>query len=170
MPDALEIIEKVLSQHYKITENVKTTGERMNDVDAIFNVQVAAYKTAQSAFSVPELLKKRDELLKTVEILGEGLRNHFTYEEKVFPLLFGEILLKAVLHDHSEIQGSIEKARTILANLQKMSHEELLTKRLELIESVNALRSTVDSHAHYEENVLNAMRAVFEVKRESTGA
>jgi hypothetical protein len=166
VPDALEIIEKVISQHYKITEAIKTTGERMNDVDAIFNVQVAAYKTAQSAFSEADLLRRKDELLKSLGVLGDGLNNHFAYEEKVFPLLFGNLLLKELLHDHSDIIGRIENARKTLANLEKLTKEEMQTRRLDLIQSVNDLRNLVVGHAHYEEKVLEATGNVFKVERD----
>ena len=97
MPDALEIIKSILQQHFTITENIKTTGDRMNDIDAVFGVQVAAYQTAQSAFSVSNILDKRDKLLNMINILGDGLNKHFEYEEKVLPLVFGELLLKDIL-------------------------------------------------------------------------
>ena len=164
MPDALEVIKSVLSQHFKITENIKTTGDKMNDIDAVFGVQVAAYQTAQSAFSVSNLLEKRDQLLKTIGILGDGLKNHFTYEEKVLPLVFGELLLKDILNDHKKIFGQIENVKTSLINLERLNHDELLSKRLELIQSVNELSNVVVNHAHYEETVLNLIKKVFEEK------
>jgi|WetSurMetagenome_2_1015567.scaffolds.fasta_scaffold325095_1 hypothetical protein len=164
MPDGLEVIKTVLSQHFKITENIKNTGDKMNDVDAVFGVQVAAYQTAQSAFSVSNLLEKRDQLLHTINILGDGLQKHFDYEEKVLPLVFGELLLKDILHDHKKIFGQIENVKTTLIDLEKLSHNELLSKRLELIQSVNELSSIVVNHAHYEETVLNMIKKVFEEK------
>jgi len=164
MPDALEIINKVLSQHSKITEFVKTTGDKMNDVDAVFSIRVAAYKTAQSAYSTSDLLEKRNQLLKTIEILRDGLEKHFTYEEKVMPLVFGELLLKDILHDHKKISGQIENVKTTLVDLEKLNHEELLSKRLVLIQSVNDLSDNVINHAQYEEKVLNMIKKVFEDK------
>jgi hypothetical protein len=164
VPEALEVIKSVLSQHFKITENIKTTGDKMNDIDAIFGVRVAAYQTAQSAFSISNLLEKRDQLLKTVNILGDGLKKHFEYEEKVLPLVFGELLMKEILHDHNKIFGQIEDVKTSFINLEKLSHDELLSKRLELIESVNKLSNIVLSHAQYEEKVLNIIKKVFEEK------
>lgn len=164
MPDALEVIKSVLSQHFTITENIKTTGDKMNDIDAVFGVQVAAYQTAQSAFSVSNLLEKRDQLLHTVNILGDGLKKHFDYEEKVLPLVFGELLLKDILNDHKKIFGHIENVKTSLIELERLNHDELLSKRLELIQSVNELSNVVVNHAHYEETVLNLIKKVFEEK------
>lgn len=165
MPDAIEVINSISSQHFKITENANAAGQKMNDIDAIFSVQVAAYKTAQSAFSVAGLLEKRDELLHAIDLMGDGLKKHFVYEEKALPLVFGELLMKEIQHDHSEILGRIESARTILTSLDKLSHEELLAKRLDLLESVNVLRSTVVNHAKYEEQVLDMTKKVFEVAK-----
>lgn len=164
MPDALEVIKSVLSQHFKITENVKTTGDKMNDVDAVFGIRVAAYQTAQSAFSVANLLEKRDQLIKTINILGDGLKKHFEYEEKVLPLVLGELLLNDILHDHKQIFGQIDNVKTSLTNLEKLSHEELLSQRLSLIQSVNDLSDKVIKHAQYEETVLNLVKKVFTEK------
>ena len=136
----------------------------MNDVDAVFGIRVAAYQTAQSAFSVTHLLEKRDQLVKMINILGDGLKKHFEYEEKVLPLVLGELLLKNILHDHKQIFGQIDSVKTSLTNLEKLSHEELLSQRLSLIQSVNDLSDKVIKHAQYEEAVLNLVKKVFTEK------
>jgi hypothetical protein len=164
VPDALEVINSVLSQHFRITENVKTTGDKMNDIDAVFGMRVAAYKTANSAFSVSDLVEKRDELLKTVEVLEEGLKKHFTYEEKVMPLVLGELLLKDILHDHKAIFKKIEDVKNGFTNLDKLDRTALLSKRLELVNGVNDLSDSVINHAQYEEKVLNSIKKAFEEK------
>jgi len=164
MPDALDVINSVLSQHFKITENIKTTGNKMNDVDAVFGVQVAAYQTANSAFSATNLLEKRDQLLHSISILDDGLKTHFKYEEKVLPLVFGELLLDDILHDHKKIFDKIEEVKTNLTKLDKLNKDELLSKRLELVQSVNDLSNIVVNHAHYEEALLNLEKKVFEGK------
>jgi uncharacterized protein YkvS len=164
MKNALEVIEKVISQHSQLTENVKTTGDKMNDIDAVFSTQRATYKTAQSASSVTNLLEKRDQLLQTVNILGDGLKKHFDYEEKILPMVFGEFLMKDILHDHHKILEKIEHAQTSLVKLEKLNYEELLTKRLEIIQNINDLSQTVLNHKRYEENVLNLTRKIFNEK------
>jgi hypothetical protein len=164
VPDALEVINSVLSQHFRITENIKTTGDKMNDIDAVFGMRVAAYKTANSAFSVSEFVEKRAELLKTVDVLEEGLKKHFTYEEKALPLVLGELLLKDILHDHKEIFQEIEEVKKGFASLEKLDREALLSKRLELVTSVNDLSDKVINHAQYEEKVLNSIKKAFEEK------
>jgi urease gamma subunit len=162
MPDALGVIKNIISQHSKVTEHVKLTGEKMNDIDAVFSVQRAAYKVAWSASSVTELLEKRDQLLQTVNIMEDGLKKHFNYEEEVLPLVIGELLMKDIVDAHNKILERIENAKTCLENLGGLKQDELLSKRTELIQSVNDLRTTVVDHAQSEEKILDMIKKVFE--------
>jgi len=162
MPEALEVIKNVISQHDKVTEHVKLTGDKMNDIDGVFSVQRAAYKVAWSASSVTELIEKRDQLLLTINILEDGLKKHFSYEEKVLPLVLGELLVKGILHDHNEIAERIGNAITCLLNLGGLDNDELLSKRKELVQTINDLREAVVNHAHFEEEVLNKIKKSLE--------
>jgi len=165
MSDALEIIKNIIAQHSKITEIVKTTGDEMNDLDAVFSLRRATYKTTHAAFSVTTLLEKRDQLVQTTNILEAGLKKHFEYEEKVLPQFFGELPMKNILHDHHDILKHIENVKTCLLILERLNRDELLSKRVELIQSVNNLSEIVLTHAKYEEGVLSMIKKVFEVKR-----
>jgi len=162
MPDALEIITRVISEHRKITDYAKLTGDTINDIDAIFALETTKRKAAWSATSVTELIKKRDQLLQTIDLLEDGLKNHFGYEEETLPLVFGELLMKPIIHEHHEILGKIENAKTTLINLERLDRDELSSKRTVVLESVNNLCQTVEEHAHHEETALNAMREVIE--------
>jgi|WetSurMetagenome_2_1015567.scaffolds.fasta_scaffold14489_3 hypothetical protein len=164
MLDPLEIIRNILAQHFTITENIKTTGDRMNDIDAVFSIQVASYQTAQSAYSVSNLLEKRIHLLNTINILEDGLKKHFTYEERVMPLVLGDLLLEDILHDHKKITGQIENVKASLINLEKLNKDEIQSKRLELVENVNNLRDIIVNHTHFEEEILGVIKKVFENK------
>ncbi len=162
MPDALEIITRVISEHRKITDHTKLTAGTMNDIDALFTLETTKRKAAWSATSVTELIKKRDQLLQTIDLLEDGLKNHFGYEEEALPLVFGELLMKPILHEHHEILGQIENAKTTLINLERLDRDELFSKRTAVLQSVNNLCQTVEDHAHHEETALNAMRKVIE--------
>jgi len=162
MPDALEIITRVISEHRKITDHTKLTAGTMNDIDALFTLEMTKRKAAWSATSVTELIKKRDQLLQTIDLLEDGLKNHFGYEEEALPLVFGELLMKPILHEHHEILGQIENAKTTLINLERLDRDELFSKRTAVLQSVNNLCQTVEDHAHHEETALNAMRKVIE--------
>jgi hypothetical protein len=100
MPNAREVIAKVISEHLKITEYIKLTGDTMNDIDAIFTLWRTQYKAGWSSTAVNDLIKKRGQLLQTINLLEDGLKNHFGYEEEVLPLVFGELLMKAILREH----------------------------------------------------------------------
>jgi len=164
MPNALEVISSVIAQHGKVTEYVKTTGNKMNDIDAVFSVQRAAYKVAWSASSVKEMLDKRDQLSETISIMEEGLKRHFTYEEKALPLVFGELLMKDILDAHKAISAQIEKVKASLKGLEGLDKDELFARRTILVDGIHDLRTTVVDHAHAEEDILNMMRKVFEQK------
>ena len=161
MQNALEIIDNVLSQHAAITSQVTDTGTRMNDMDAIFSVQKESYKVAWSSSSAADLLEKANQLGEKMHELEEGLSKHFTYEEKVFPLVMGEILLKDILDTHEKIKAHISNAKTQISSLKGMEKDVLFEKRTVLLESVNELREEIINHAHAEENLLNLLKKVF---------
>jgi len=162
MTDALEAVKKVISEHSMITDHLKLTAGKMNDIDAIFALETTKRKAAWGSTSVTELIKKRDQLLQTIDLLEDGLKNHFGYEEVVLPLVFGELLMEPILRKHHEILGQIENAKTTLINLERMDQDELSSRRTVVLESVNNLCQTVEDHAHHEETVLNMMKKVLE--------
>lgn len=161
MQNALEIIDNVIAQHATIIGHVTDTGTRMNDMDAIFNVQKESYKVAWSSSSVADLLKKANQLKDKMQVLEEGLAKHFTYEEKVFPLIMGELHLKGILDAHAKIKDQISNAKTQINTLEGLEKDKLFEIRTVLLESVNELREAVTNHAHAEENVLNILKKVF---------
>jgi len=55
-------------------------------------------------------------------------QNEVGYSDRL--LVFGELLMKEIQHDHGEILGRIESTRTTLANFEKLSKDELFAKRI----------------------------------------
>jgi len=162
MPDALEAITRVISEHSKVTEHIKLAGDTMNGIDALFTLQKTQYKAGWSMTSDTELIKKRDQLIQTINLLKDGLKNHFDYEEKVLPLLFGELLMKAILREYHEIKGKIENAKTTLIKLEGLEQDELLSKGSVVLQIINNLRQTVEDHKSNEETALNMMKKALE--------
>ncbi len=158
MPDALETITRVISEHSKITEHIKLTGDTMNDIDALFTLERTQYKAGWSMTSGTELIKKQGQLIQTINLLKDGLKNHFDYEEKVLPLLFGELFMKAILREHHEILGQIENAETTLINLEGLDQDELLSKSSVVLQIINDLLQAVGDHKNHEETALNMMK------------
>ena len=158
MPDALEVITKVISEHRKITNHTKLAGDTMNDIDALFTLRKTQYKAGWNMTSDTEVIKKRGQLLQTINLLKDGLKNHFGYEEEVLPPLFGELIMNGILREHHEILGQIENAKTTIINLEGLGQDELFSKELVVLQIINNLSQTVEDHAHHEETALNMMK------------
>ncbi len=158
MPNALEVITRIISEHSKVVDHTKLTGDITNDIGALFTLRKEQYKVGWSMTSDTDLIKKRDQLLQTINLLEDGLKNHFGYEEKALPLLFGELIMKAILREHNEILEQIENAKTTLINLKGLNHKELFSKATVIQKSINNLCQTVEDHAHREETILNVMK------------
>ncbi len=158
MPDALEVITSVISEHRKITEHIKLSGDTMNDIDALFTLRKTQYKAGWDMTSDTEVIKKRGQLLQTINLLKDGLKNHFGYEEEVLPPLFGELIMNGILREHHEILGQIENAKTTIINLEGLDQDELFSKELVVLQIIQNLCQTVEDHAHHEETALNMMK------------
>lgn len=162
MANPIEVIEKVISQHSKITDNAKQTLGSANDIDAIFNLQTTKVQAAWSATSAKGIIEKQDQLLQTMTLLDNGLKKHFSYEEEVLPLVFGKLLIKPVLEEHKKIIDRIETVKNDLINLKELSHEEVFARRHDLLQSINDIYRMVEDHAHHEETILNSMKKALE--------
>ena len=162
MPDVLAVITRVISEHHAISKHVKLAGDTVNDIEAFFTLQRT--QSGWSQTSITALIEKQNQLLQTISFLEQGLKNHFGFEEEALPPLFGELLMKAILHEHRGISGQIESAKTTLANikLEGLDQRELLSKRSVIQQNINNLRQTVEEHAQHEEIVLKMMKKALE--------
>lgn len=162
MPDALEVITKVIAEHHKIREHVRLAGEALNDIEAHFTLQQAYSGWTQS--STEALLTKRDQLLQAISALAEGLKTHFAYEEEYLPPLFGELLMKALLVEHHAVGQQIEATKNVLGStdLKALSQQELLVKKSEVQSAVNRISQAVEEHAGHEEIILNMIQKALE--------
>ena len=162
MPDALAVVRKVISEHHAIRGHIKLAGDTVNDIEALFTLQRT--QSGWSQTSITSLLEKRDQLLQAISFLEEGLKNHFDFEEKALPPLFGKLLMKAILYEHHEISGQIGSAKTILANieLEGLDQRELLSKKSVIQQNIHNLRQIVEEHAQHEETILNMIKKALE--------
>jgi hypothetical protein len=168
MSDALTIVTRVISEHHAIRGHVKLAGDTVNDIEALFTLQRT--QSGWSQTSITALIEKRDQLLQAISFLEEGLKNHFSFEEEALPLLFGELLMKAILHEHHEISGQIGSAKKNLADikikLEGLDQRELFSKRSVIQQNINSLCQTVEEHAQHEEAILNMIKKVLEENTE----
>ena len=162
MPDALAVINRVIAEHRVIRENVKLTGETVNDIEALVTLQRAHAQWTQS--SIAALIEKQMQMQQAISFLEEGLKNHFGYEEKYLPPLFGEILMKALLLEHHQISRQIKDAKTTLADikLEGLEQRELLSKKSQIQQMTGNISRTIEEHASHEEIILNMMRQALE--------
>lgn len=162
MPDALAVITRVIAEHHTIKGHVKLAGDAVNDFEALFALQRT--QSGWSQTSITGLIDKQKQLLQTINFLEEGLKNHFGFEEKALPPLFGDLLMKALLHEHHQISNQVDSAKTNLANikLEGLDQRELLSKRSVIQQNINNLLQAVEEHAHREEIVLGMMKKALE--------
>lgn len=162
MSDALTVITRVISEHHAIREHAKLAGDTVNDIEALVTLQRANALWSQS--SIETLIEKQDQMQKAISFLEQGLKNHFTFEEKTLHPLFGDLLMKAILHEHHEISKQIDSAKTTLSNikLEGLEQRELLSKKSQIQGPITNLNHVVEEHTQHEETILNMMKKALE--------
>lgn len=162
MDEISNIIEKTIAEHHEIRDNIKLTGDSLTDVEALFILRNAYSGLAQSPDD--ELEAKQEQLLQALNSLEQGLRHHFSFEEKELPSLFGQQFMKAIVFEHEEIVGQIQKAKEAVAGikLEGLDQPELLSRKTSIQETVNRLLQIIEAHANNEELVLKMMKKALE--------
>jgi hypothetical protein len=162
MPDALAVITRVISEHHAIREHVKLAGDTVNDIEALITLQRANAQWTQS--SIAALAEKQNRMRQVISFLEQGLKNHFAFEEKALPPLFGNLLMKAIMHEHHEISRQIEHAKTTLTDikLEGLEQRELLSKKSQIQKTISSICQEVEEHAYHEETILNMMKKALE--------
>jgi hypothetical protein len=162
MMNASNIIDKIIEEHHKIRDNIKMAGDSLNDVEASFTLSKAYSTWTQS--SADELMTKKDRLIQALSALEHGLNAHFGYEEKYLPPLFGELLMKALLHEHNEVRRQIEGARKSVSEIEINAgdSQQNLSRKTAVQEDINHLLQAVEEHAGHEEVVLLMIRGGLE--------
>jgi hemerythrin len=164
MVDNLTIVNRAIEEHHTIRRHAKLVGDSVSDIEALFSLQKAR---PEWILSSPEALpEKKNKLQQTLSSLHEGLKNHFDFEERLFPPLFGELLMKALLFEHRGIKKQIEGAKSLVANvkLEGLSQKELLSKKSEIQQKVENILQLVEEHASKEETILKMLKEALEEK------
>ncbi len=158
MAETENIIEKTIAEHHDIRENIRLTGDSLTDVEALFILRNAYSGLTQSPTG--ELTVKQDRIIQALNALEQGLKNHFSFEEKELPSLFGPQLMKAIVFEHQEIAGQIRKAKETVAEikLEGLDRQELLSRKTGIQETINRLLQAIEEHANNEETILKMMR------------
>ena len=158
MADNLTIVNRALEEHHTIRGHVKLVGDSISDLEALFSLQKA--RPVWILGSIEALTEKQDKLQQTISTLDEGLKNHFNFEEKVLPPLFGKFLMQALILDHREIKKRIDEIKSLLdtSNLEGLSQKELLSRKTRIQQKVEDILQLVEEHAGKEETILKMLQ------------
>ena len=164
MQDKLAIANKVIEEHQSIREHVKLVGDSIPDQEALTALEKAGgeWIPGQSG----NLSDKHKMLLQTITVLEEGLKNHFVFERKALQPLFGELIMHALITEHSEIGKGINNAKLkiIDTNLEGLSREELIFEEWDIRQMIDSISQIIEEHAAREEIILDMVRRALEEK------
>jgi hemerythrin len=165
MADNLAIINRTIEEHHTISSHMKLVGDSISDLEALFSLQKARPDWILS--SAETLSERQGKLQQTISALDEGLKNHFSFEEKLLPPLFGEFLMQALILEHRGIKKQIDEAKSLVANtkLEGLSQKELLAKKSQLQQKVENILQLVEEHAGKEETILKMLKKALEAKK-----
>ncbi|MBM3155995.1 MAG: hypothetical protein FJ004_01760 [Chloroflexi bacterium] len=164
MADYLALVNRTIEEHHNIRGNLKLAGDSVSDLEALFSLQKSR---PDLILSSPEALKERlEKLQQTLSYLDEGLKNHFGFEEKLLPPLFGDFLMKALILDHRAIKKQIDAAKSLAADtrLEGLSQKELLSRKSRIQQQVETILQLVEDHAAREETILKMLKRALEEK------
>ncbi|OGO01659.1 MAG: hypothetical protein A2Y59_05955 [Chloroflexi bacterium RBG_13_52_14] len=164
MADNLALINRVIEEHHNIRGNLKLVGDSVSDLEALFSLQKSR---PDLILSSPEALsEKQNKLQQTLNYLDEGLKNHFGFEEKLLPPLFGEFLIKALILDHRAIKKQIDAVKSLVSDtkLEGLSQKELLSRKSQIQQKVENILQLVEDHAAREETILKMLKRALEEK------
>ena len=163
--DFLEIIQRAIEEHRKVRSNLSVMGAAVNDLEALFSLQKAHANWAQA--SVDALAENLGRLEQTIDALDTGLNNHFGFEERYLPPVFGETLMKALLFEHNEVRGKVADCRAFTqTNVKGLPQEKLLAHRSALQQKISDLTQTVEGHASREETVFFMLERALKAEKE----
>jgi hypothetical protein len=164
MSDNLDIVNRIIEEHQTIGGHVKLVGDSLSDEEALASLGKAR---ADWIPGRPEILaEKQKKLQQTMSALGEGLENHFAYEEEFLPSLLGELLMRTLILEHRNIRKEIDEIKSAVANvkLEGLSRDEVLSQEAHMQHMVDNICLLVEEHAAREETVLAMLRLALQEK------
>ena len=169
MADNLSIINRVIQEHQNISGHIRLVGDSISDEEALASLTKARPDWIPGRMEI--LSEKQNKLQQALNFLGEGLRNHFTFEEEVLPLLLGELFVRALTLDHREIEKGIDEAKSMVpaSKLEGLSREELVSRESKIHQVIDSLCQMVEEHASREEIILEMVQRVLEEEKKSRG-
>ena len=157
MPEEMEKVKHIIEEHTAIRERSKVVGEEINDLEALEDL-----KLLRDSFSGTDeivLADKLKELTQAMSYFIGSLRKHFDEEEKLFPVIMGEPLARAIAHEHRQIMEDITSIMAIGDNkgLDQISQQRSPAIVMHIFQRITALRKMVKEHALREDIVLQML-------------
>jgi hemerythrin len=158
MEDKLKIIKAVIDQHKAIREHTGFVGAALSDQEALTSLEKV--RADWTPGRIEALSERHSRLQQVLSGLDEGIKKHFTFEEKALPTLLGDLLMRALWLEHREIEKEIDEARTIAADmpLEVSDREELLSNESRVQQRIGVVLQFIEDHATKEEMILEMVR------------
>ncbi|MFC1908013.1 hemerythrin domain-containing protein, partial [Chloroflexota bacterium] len=151
-------INRVIEWHHTIRKQVKLAEDSITDQEAMLTMEGTKSDWIPSK---PKILSEQQQKLQqTMSFLGDGLENHFAYEEKVLPPLLGQLFMRALILDHQEIRKEINEAKQIVTDIkfEGLSRDELILAEMRIQQAIGSIGNFVEEHATKEEIILEMVQ------------
>jgi hemerythrin len=158
MPDKLTMIKKIVAEHQGIRGHVKLAGDTVADQEALNALEQLRIDWIPGQLVI--LTERRNKLEQVINLLDEGLTNHFAFEEKVLPDILGNLFTDALILDHKEIRKEINEAKSLISgnDLEGLSREDLLARESDIQQVIEGLSHLIEEHAGREEVILDMVQ------------
>lgn len=164
----LATIDLLVDEHRAVLYGLKMAGDRVSDLEALFNLQRVYSEWTQS--SVDSLAEKQRDLQKLMDSLYEGAKQHFRFEEKSLPPLLGETTMRALKKIHQMIQRQFRRVKSVLdVHFEGMNRGEILVCKSCIEEEIYNLCQMIDQHRSQEEILLQLLKGLLEAARGKRG-
>jgi hypothetical protein len=170
MADQLAIVNRVIEEHHKVRTHLRLVGDSMNDLEGLISLEQV--KPDWMLASADLISDKHGRLLQVANSLAEGLKNHFALEERHLPQILGELLMQALMLEHSDIRKALDSLHATLNafKVAGFTDEELLTSRWNIHQKIDDLRQSIEGHAGREEVMLRMAKRALEHRSGQPGS
>lgn len=158
MADNLEIIHHIIEFHHSLRGQIDNINGSISDVEALFGLRSEYASWTQT--SLNQLSERQKKLQQTIDVLESGLQKHFAYEEENLPPIFGAIMMRGLLIEHTSIREEVENVKKMVLNtrLEGLERDEIVLHKSKFQGSINNLAQHIEKHASREEIVLDMAR------------
>lgn len=117
----------------------------------------------------PSLLAKSQDvagaernLQLALSFLAEGIQRHYSHEEQVMPPLFGELLMKAIIVEHRQIQAQLDRVTSLINDaVQKAGLQQNISSENQAIRLIiEEVCQKIETHGLIEDAIFTLLKNV----------